>query len=101
MRPLISRLTARVRLLLAPPDRPHDGPPSTTPPAPSPEPFRPAPTVRAWYEPIDGAATALVRPYLRAYEEEEGVRQRRRIVLLAATYGIDLDTRDIHHLEAV
>ncbi|WP_254394781.1 hypothetical protein [Streptomyces sp. AC512_CC834] len=57
-----------------------------------------APTVRHWHEPIDGAATRLVRPYITAYEREEKVRiQRlRRDVLWCATYGVDLDTRDIH-----
>jgi hypothetical protein len=28
----------------------------------------PAPTVRHWYEPLDGAANRLVRPYLTAHE---------------------------------
>ncbi|MGX4691705.1 hypothetical protein [Streptomyces sp. JNUCC 63] len=58
----------------------------------------PAFTVRRWYEPIDGAATVLVRPYLTAYEREEKARiQRlRRDALWCATYGVDLDTRDIH-----
>ncbi|MER6087281.1 hypothetical protein [Streptomyces bluensis] len=63
----------------------------------------PAPTVRPWYEPIDGTSTPLVRPYLRAYEREEKARiQRlRRDSLWRATYGVDLDTRDIHaHLGA-
>ncbi|MDO0914307.1 hypothetical protein QQM39_26800 [Streptomyces sp. DT2A-34] len=57
-----------------------------------------APTVRLWYEPIDGATTALVRPYLAAYESEEKVRLQRlrRDILWCATYGVDLDTRDIH-----
>ncbi|WP_158708320.1 MULTISPECIES: hypothetical protein [unclassified Streptomyces] len=42
-------------------------------------PSRPAiaPTVRAWYEPIDGSATRLVRPYLTAS-------------------GVDFDRPDIH-----
>jgi hypothetical protein len=57
-----------------------------------------AATVRTWYEPIDGAATPLVRPYLTAYEREEKARLQRlrRDTLWCATYGIDLDTRDIH-----
>ncbi|MEU9637320.1 hypothetical protein AB0D80_23530 [Streptomyces tendae] len=64
----------------------------------APRPSRTAPTVRCWYEPIDGAATRLVRPYLTAYEQEEMARiQRlRRDILWCATYGVDLDTRDIH-----
>ncbi|MPY55130.1 hypothetical protein FPZ41_43925 [Streptomyces sp. K1PN6] len=62
-----------------------------------------APTVRPWYEPIDSTSTPLVRPYLRACEREEKARiQRlRRDALWCATYGVDLDTRDIHaHLGA-
>ncbi|GHJ02643.1 hypothetical protein TPA0906_45080 [Streptomyces olivaceus] len=50
------------------------------------------------HECIDGSSTPLVRPYLAAYEHEEKVRiQRlRRDILWCATYGVDLDTRDIH-----
>lgn len=57
-----------------------------------------APTVRLWYTPIDGASTPLVRPYLTAHEREEKVRLQRlrRDTLWCATYGVDLDTRDIH-----
>jgi len=57
-----------------------------------------AATVRPWFEPIDGAATPLVRPYLHAYERDEKARLQRlrRDTLWYATYGIDLDTRDIH-----
>ncbi|WP_371579242.1 hypothetical protein [Streptomyces sp. NBC_01314] len=41
--------------------------------------------------PIDGSASALVRPYLAAHEEE-ALQQRRRLALvLAADFGIDLD----------
>ena len=61
-------------------------------------------TVQAWYEPIDGASTRLVRPYLAAHECEEKARiQRlRRDTLWCATCGVDLDVRDIHAwLEAV
>jgi hypothetical protein len=58
----------------------------------------PAPTVRAWYEPIDGSATPLVRPYLTAHECEEKARPQRlrRDTLRLAAYGVGLDTRDIH-----
>ncbi|MER7107864.1 hypothetical protein [Streptomyces sp. NPDC000229] len=42
-------------------------PPRPDPPAVA---TQPAPTVRQWYEPLDGDATALVRPYLRACEQE-------------------------------
>ncbi|MER6011148.1 hypothetical protein [Streptomyces bluensis] len=62
-----------------------------------------APTVHRWYEPIDGTSTPLVRPYLQAYEREEksGIQRLRRDTLWCATYGLDLDTRDIHaHLGA-
>ncbi|QMV12452.1 hypothetical protein GJU35_21715 [Streptomyces lincolnensis] len=59
-----------------------------------------APTVRPWYEPLDGAESPLIRPYLTAHEREEGEKARlqrlRRDTLWCATYGIDLDTRDIH-----
>ncbi len=58
----------------------------------------PAPTVRRWYEPIDGSETLLVRSYLAAYEWQEKARiQRlRRDILWCATYGVDPDTRDVH-----
>ncbi|UIX34693.1 hypothetical protein [Streptomyces sp. GQFP] len=57
-----------------------------------------APTVRAWYEPIDGADVVLVRPYLTAYEYEETARLQRlrRDTPWFAAYGVDLDARDIH-----
>ena len=42
--------------------------------------------------PLDGAASALVRPYLAAHEQEAALQQRRRLALvLAADFGIDLD----------
>ncbi|MFC8658885.1 hypothetical protein ACFUCT_27315 [Streptomyces parvus] len=51
-------------------------------------------------ERLDGEATALVRPYLVEHEkvEERAGRQRlRRLSLvMAADFGIDLDTRDVH-----
>ncbi|WP_409471634.1 hypothetical protein [Streptomyces sp. HC307] len=58
----------------------------------------PAPTVRRWYTPIDGAESPLVRPYLTAHEREEKARLQRlrRDTLWCATYGVDLDTCDIH-----
>ncbi|MFD6855577.1 MULTISPECIES: hypothetical protein [Streptomyces] len=41
--------------------------------------------------PLDGGASALVRPYLPA-EDRGGVRRRRRLALvLAADFGVDLD----------
>ncbi|MFJ1653353.1 hypothetical protein ACIOC2_18575 [Streptomyces sp. NPDC088337] len=56
-----------------------------------------APTVRCWYEPIDGATTVLVRPYLTAHEGEEEARSQRlrRDALWCATYGVGLDNRNI------
>ncbi|MFI2204539.1 hypothetical protein ACH47Z_27885 [Streptomyces sp. NPDC020192] len=63
------------------------------PPCRRPAPIPPLPTsaVHVW-------DTPLVRPYLAAYEREEKARiQRlRRDILWCATYGVDLDTRDIH-----
>ncbi len=61
-------------------------------------PFRASTAGRHWHEPIDGLSTPLVRPYLTAYEHDEKARiQRlRRDILWCATYGVDLDTRDIH-----
>ncbi|MER7404100.1 hypothetical protein ABT373_16800 [Streptomyces sp. NPDC000070] len=42
--------------------------------------------------PLDGTASALVRPYLAAHEQEAALQQRRRLALvLAADFGIDLD----------
>ncbi|WP_327339416.1 hypothetical protein OG384_29275 [Streptomyces sp. NBC_01324] len=50
-------------------------------------------------ERLAGEDTALIRPYLVAYErQEERARQRlRRLSLvMAADFGIDLDARDVH-----
>ncbi|KOG21274.1 MULTISPECIES: hypothetical protein [Streptomyces] len=50
-------------------------------------------------ETFAGEDTALIRPYLIACErQEERARQRWRCVslVLAADFGIDLDTRDVH-----
>lgn len=57
-----------------------------------------APTARGWYEPIDGAAIALVRPYLTAHEHEETARLQRlcRDTPWFAAYGVGGDARDIH-----
>ena len=42
--------------------------------------------------PLDGADSALVRPYLTAHEQEAALQARRRLALvLAADFGIDLD----------
>ncbi|WP_371534994.1 hypothetical protein OG210_03930 [Streptomyces sp. NBC_00466] len=50
-------------------------------------------------ERLAGEDTALIRPYLVAYErQEERARQRlRRLnLVMAADFGIDLDARDVH-----
>ncbi|WP_215455657.1 hypothetical protein [Streptomyces sp. ATCC 21386] len=42
--------------------------------------------------PLDGAATAMVRPYVIESEREQACQSRRRLALvLAADFGIDLD----------
>ncbi|CAM5233173.1 hypothetical protein SNARM312S_04470 [Streptomyces narbonensis] len=54
-------------------------------------PRRALPTPRSPYgldAPLDGTETPLVRPYLRAHEQ----RSRRLALVLAADFGIDLDT---------
>ncbi|WP_156726068.1 hypothetical protein [Streptomyces apocyni] len=69
--------------------------PCGTVPAPGTAPLHPAPEPLALPRspygldlPIDGTETALVRPYLVADER----RQRRLALVLAADFGIDLDT---------
>ncbi|MFD9225091.1 hypothetical protein ACFWDI_34995 [Streptomyces sp. NPDC060064] len=47
---------------------------------------------------LRGEDSALVRPYLVAHEQRR--RRQCRRVLWLASYGIDLDTRDIHRLGA-
>ncbi|NKY14158.1 hypothetical protein [Streptomyces somaliensis] len=47
-------------------------------------------------EPLDGDASPLVRPYLLAHERRENQARRRLTLLLAADFGIDLDTRILH-----
>ncbi|MEU0073906.1 hypothetical protein ABZ027_30810 [Streptomyces sp. NPDC006332] len=102
MRRLIRRLAEWTNLLFKPTGRlreEHLSPPARLR-APQPVVASPAiaPTVHRWFTPIDGASTPLVRPYLAAHEREEKARiQRlRRDALWCATYGVDLDTRDIH-----
>lgn len=102
MRRLIRQLTNWTWEFIAPIGRHRAGclplpVPSQTPPlTPSRAPV--AATVRTWDQPLDGAATALVRPYVVTYERDEKARLQRlrRDTLWCATYGIDLDTRDIH-----
>lgn len=53
------------------------------------------PTPRSPYGiggPLDGDETPLVRPYLRDHEERARQRRRRLAMVLAADFGIDLDT---------
>lgn len=101
MHDFILRTLERLRLLLGPGTgkrrRSHCHPmprPDLTPVRPT---VAPLPRHRSPYglpTPLDGTASALVRPYLAAHEEEEEValRQRRRLTLvLAADFGIDLD----------
>ncbi|MYV60757.1 hypothetical protein GTW37_15995 [Streptomyces sp. SID4931] len=48
---------------------------------------------------LDGEDTALVRPYLVEHERQEHAarqRLRRLSLVMAADFGIDLDTRDVH-----
>lgn len=50
-------------------------------------------------ERLAGEDSALIRPYLVAYErQEERARQRSRrlSLVMAADFGIDLDARDVH-----
>ncbi|WP_149180257.1 hypothetical protein [Streptomyces sp. TRM49041] len=64
-------------------------------------PRTPLPLPRSPYgrnDPLDGHASALVRPYLAAYEQQE-TRTRRLTLVLAADLGIDLDARSLHGVE--
>ncbi|MGX1270943.1 hypothetical protein [Streptomyces phaeoluteigriseus] len=103
MHDLIRRTLEWLRLLFAPGTgkrrRPH-GHPSPSPHLSGvPRPAVPAvaylPRHRSPYglaTPLDGADSALVRPYLAALEQEAARQQRRRLALvLAADFGIDLD----------
>lgn len=58
-----------------------------------------APRLRSPYgldHPLDGNASVLVRPYLLAHERRQAQARRRLTLLLAADFGIDLDTRVLH-----
>ncbi|MFP8962058.1 hypothetical protein ACLIYP_16095 [Streptomyces nanhaiensis] len=62
-----------------------------------------SPYSREQVRPLDGADSALVRPYWAAHERaaheravHERATRRRRRVLWLATMGLDLDTRNIH-----
>ncbi|KPI08918.1 hypothetical protein OK074_3442 [Actinobacteria bacterium OK074] len=47
------------------------------------------------HAPLDATASRLVRPYVCA-RETAARRRRRTALVLAADFGLDLDTRDIH-----
>ncbi|MER5357810.1 hypothetical protein [Streptomyces sp. NPDC002785] len=68
--------------------------PGTPRPRPRPRPAADLPAARSPYgldQALDGGASALVRPYLLASDQER-VQQRRRLALvLAADFGLDLD----------
>ncbi len=104
MRRLISQLGNRAMGFFVPTGRHRGGRPLTPHPS-APARLRPliSPTVQAWYEPIDGTTTRLVRPYLTAHErdEEARVQRRRDDTLRSATHRIDRNAHDIHaQLEA-
>ncbi|MEU2596474.1 hypothetical protein [Streptomyces hirsutus] len=94
---LIHRITHRLSLLFGPgtgtrragaPRHRAQRPTHLTAPAPR-LPLR-SPYCR--HLPLDGAASRLVRPYLAAHEQEQALRRhRRRVVVLAAGFGADLD----------
>ncbi|CAL9432522.1 hypothetical protein SUDANB99_02072 [Streptomyces sp. enrichment culture] len=74
---------------------------AATPKTPCPAQWRTAhiPRPRSPYglnHPLDGDASPLVRPYLLAHELEQTQAWRRLTLLLAADFGIDLDTRVLH-----
>lgn len=92
MTSLATRTTARLRSLFAPRGKHRALHPSPTPPQAASPGSCPGPY--ATDTPIDGRATALVRPYLLTPEQ----RQRRRALRLA-TYGIDVGPRRIHGME--
>ncbi|WP_282696949.1 hypothetical protein [Streptomyces sp. CC208A] len=109
MSQLIRALVAWARVAFRPPAATATPAPSPyhrrTPPTALPLPLPlPLPAPRSPYGldlPLDGAASVLVRPYLVAEErrkERARQRQRRLVLVLAADFGIDLDTRDLHGL---
>ncbi|WP_369146618.1 hypothetical protein [Streptomyces sp. R44] len=108
MSDLIRALALWARLLLAPtPGNRHrtrttafrPARPTATAPRPLAE-ARPL-TPRSPYgldAPLNAEDTAMVRPYLLAHERRAHQLHRRIALVLAADFGIDLDTRDVHGL---
>jgi hypothetical protein len=102
MRRLIRKFTDWAQMLLAPAGHhravclPLPGPPQALQ-IPQPR-TAIAETVRAWYEPIDGTANALVRPYLVAYEcdERAHLQRLRRDASWRATCDVTRDPQGIH-----
>ncbi|MEE1808460.1 hypothetical protein [Streptomyces sp. BE133] len=104
---LIRRITAwLLRLVLGPcigrqgagtaPAHPVTAPaPTRRPGTPRPRLTAHLPAARSPYgldHALDGGASALVRPYLVAWDQERAQQRRRRLALvLAADFGFDLD----------
>ncbi|MFI8371174.1 hypothetical protein [Streptomyces sp. NPDC085466] len=97
MRNLIVALLARLLSALTTDSRqPQAGDhAAATPPAPRTE-HRPRSPYGLPETAVDGERTVLVRPYLVAHEESLRRRWRRVSLVLAADFGVDLDTRDVH-----
>ncbi|MCH0538197.1 hypothetical protein I3F58_01200 [Streptomyces sp. MUM 203J] len=106
MRDLICRISVWLRLVFAPgPGRRRRGAARQAVAVPvTPRPAAPSlPVHRSPYglpERFDGATTA-VRPYLIAHERRQQrlrqqQRRRRLTLVLAADFGVDLDTRVLH-----
>ncbi|MFF0780966.1 hypothetical protein [Streptomyces sp. NPDC003720] len=97
MHDLIRRLAHWLALLLGPGTGAHR---AGDPRPPQPLPRRPTRSLRlpihrspyCLHLPLDGSESRLVRPYLTAHEQERArQRHRRRVLVLAADFGIDLD----------
>ncbi|MEV0692466.1 hypothetical protein [Streptomyces sp. NPDC050388] len=95
MQDLIHRIAHWLRLLFGPGTGTHRAGASRgrAPHLPVPENRLPLPhSPYCRHLPLDGAASRLVRPYLTAHEQDEARRRhRRRVLLLAAGFGADLD----------
>ncbi|MFD7320127.1 hypothetical protein ACFV9D_03410 [Streptomyces sp. NPDC059875] len=102
MKDLIRALALWARLLLAPsPSNRHQTRTIAFRPATQPSHQARPSTPRSPYGldvPLDADETAMVRPYLLAHERQARQLQRRLALVLAADFGIDLDTLDVHGL---